>query len=117
MPAVRQKLHLSSCADFRDRLWPPLRQVRDHHNDLITATGLVNTSANLTREGWTVGIGGEYRFAPNWSAFIEYDYLGFGNKSVSFAGAGAPFSFKIDQHIQTLEAGINYRFNWGDSLF
>ena len=25
MPAVRQKLHLSACADFRDRLSPPRR--------------------------------------------------------------------------------------------
>jgi predicted PurR-regulated permease PerM len=26
VPAVRQKLHLSSCADFRDRLFPPARR-------------------------------------------------------------------------------------------
>ena len=39
MPAVRQKLHLSSCADFRDRLYAtPI--TANHVTDLINAATL-----------------------------------------------------------------------------
>jgi len=31
--------------------------------------------ANTTRSGWTVGGGFEYAFLPNWSAFVEYNYI------------------------------------------
>jgi outer membrane immunogenic protein len=87
--------------------------VGDHHADTITATGVVDATADLTRTGWTVGVGGEYMFAPNWSAFVEFDYLGFGTQTVGFApGIPGPFSFQINQHIQTIEVGLNYRFNW-----
>ena len=31
-----------------------------------------------TRTGWTVGVGSEWKFAPNWSAFVEYNHADFG---------------------------------------
>ena len=37
-----------------------------------------------TRNGWTVGIGGEYAFT-NWlTGFVEYDYYSFGTHTVNF---------------------------------
>ena len=33
----------------------------------------VDATTTATRLGWTVGIGVEYMFAPNWSVFVEYD--------------------------------------------
>ena len=31
--------------------------------------------------GWTAGVGGEYAFAPNWTARIEGRYSDFGNET------------------------------------
>jgi outer membrane immunogenic protein len=40
-------------------------------------------SASKTRTGWTVGGGVEWRFAPQWSAFLEGNYYDFGNNNRS----------------------------------
>ncbi|MGX7743857.1 outer membrane protein [Rhodopseudomonas parapalustris] len=57
-------------------------------------------------DGYTVGGGLEYLFAPNWSGKIEYQYYDFGNVTL------APgYTVKNDEHV--VKAGLNYRFNWG----
>ena len=62
--------------------------------------------------GYTVGAGLEYMFAPNWSAKAEYMYYDFGSTRFVNPGVLAPFgSWRNDEH--TLKAGINYRFNLG----
>jgi outer membrane immunogenic protein len=69
------------------------------------------TSGNK-KDGYTVGAGLEYLFAPNWSAKVEYQYYDFGN--TSFTG-GPPdivgATVRNDEH--TVKAGLNYRFGWG----
>ncbi len=62
--------------------------------------------------GYTVGAGVEYMFAPNWSAKVEYQYYNFGNATFVAPPALVPAgSFTTDDH--TVKAGVNYRFNWG----
>ena len=62
--------------------------------------------------GYTVGAGVEYLFAPNWSAKAEYQYYNFGKAKFTAPAALVPFgSFTTDDHV--VKAGINYRFNWG----
>ncbi len=64
------------------------------------------------KDGYTVGAGLEYMFAPSWSAKIEYQYYNFGN--TTFTGGPADVigsRFRDDEH--TVKAGINYRFGWG----
>jgi outer membrane immunogenic protein len=64
------------------------------------------------RDGYTVGAGLEYMFAPNWSAKVEYQYYNFGD--TTFTTGPAPIvgiRFRDDEH--TVKAGLNYRFNWG----
>jgi outer membrane immunogenic protein len=64
------------------------------------------------RDGYTVGAGLEYMFAPNWSGKVEYQYYNFG--STSFTSGPADIvgvRFRDDEH--TVKAGLNYRFNWG----
>lgn len=66
------------------------------------------TSGNHSN-GYTVGAGLEYMFAPNWSALIEYQYYNFGN--AVFTTPAIVGSFTTDDHV--VRAGVNYRFNWG----
>jgi outer membrane immunogenic protein len=85
----------------------------------FTGCNTVDSSPTVTQLGWTVGIGAEYMFTPNWSVFVEYNYMNFGNPSVNFtlpAGSILPaFTFQISQHVQTITAGVNLRFNFGGS--
>src|SRR6266446_680191 len=43
----------------------------------------VTNSASLTQTGWTVGAGVEQSLTPAWSVKFEYDYLNFGQGSVT----------------------------------
>ena len=67
------------------------------------------------QNGYTVGAGVEYMFAPNWSAKAEYMYYNFGNSQFVAPAALVPFgSFHNDDH--TLKVGVNYRFNWASPV-
>jgi outer membrane immunogenic protein len=84
---------------------------RDLNVTSFGAPAPVATSGR-SRDGYTVGAGLEYMFAPNWSAKAEYQYYDFGKTTIN-AGP-APIvgtSFKNDEH--TVKAGLNYRFTWG----
>ena len=50
---------------------------------------------------------------PNWSVFVEYDYMDFGNPTISFPGTVPVNSFQIAQHVQTVMIGLNLRLNLG----
>ncbi len=63
------------------------------------------------KDGWTVGAGLEYMFAPNWSAKAEYQYYNFGNTNFTAPAAIAGTHFRDDDH--TVKVGVNYRFGWG----
>jgi opacity protein-like surface antigen len=71
-----------------------------------------------TRDGWTLGAGLEWAFVDNWTARIEYDYYGFGTRTVYYVSS-SPLAFvasepeSISQRVQTVTLGINYRFNTG----
>jgi outer membrane immunogenic protein len=85
---------------------------RDGNNLNVTTAGLpaTFTTSGSHKDGWTVGTGLEYMFAPNWSAKAEYQYYNFGNTTFT-AGPIAGTRFRDDEH--TVKAGINYRFGWG----
>jgi outer membrane immunogenic protein len=87
---------------------------RDNYN--VSAAGVLLDNASETRGGWTVGVGGEYAFAPNWSAFVEYDYYGFGTRTVAFSSATTglfDFNEDIRQSINVVKVGVNWRFTGG----
>jgi outer membrane immunogenic protein len=86
---------------------------RDGNNIGVTVGGVPQGfTATNSKDGYTVGGGLEYMFAPNWSAKAEYQYYNFGNTQFT---SGPPDiagrSFRNDEH--TVKAGINYRFGWG----
>jgi outer membrane immunogenic protein len=73
-------------------------------------------TASETRGGWTVGIGAEYAFT-NWlTGFVEYDYYGFGTKTVNFVAPVAPAGFAnvdIKENKNVVKAGLNVKFGPG----
>lgn len=71
-------------------------------------------SVNDTRVGWTVGVGGEYAFAPNWSVRLEYLYVDLGRSNVRMFDPNRPgtfidYSFRHRDNI--VRAALNYKFN------
>jgi outer membrane immunogenic protein len=81
----------------------------DERDTVTSPLGVFSSTGTTTQVGWTAGGGLEYALDRNWSAKIEYDYLGFGSQSVpATALVGAPGS--VDLNIQRVMAGVNYRF-------
>jgi len=67
--------------------------------------------ASQTRSGWTVGGGLEYLIARNWSLKLEYSYMDFGTRRVTFSdGGGGEFGEDIRQTVNVVKAGFNYYF-------
>jgi outer membrane immunogenic protein len=73
------------------------------HVDSTTAGGGIVSDRYLL--GWTAGVGVEYRFAPRWSAKVEYAYMDF--PDVSETAGVTTFHDKLD--IQTIKIGVNYQ--------
>jgi outer membrane immunogenic protein len=88
---------------------------RSDYTDVQPGTAI--GGLNVTRDGWTVGGGLEYAFTPNWSAFVEYNYIGFGRNTETLhyslgAFVGFPnYNYNISENISEALVGINYRFN------
>lgn len=84
----------------------------------LTTGASITGSNNNTNSGWLLGAGVEWAFAGNWSAKIEYDYLGLNSRSFTTTGglvgipAGDTFTTG-NRNVQMVKFGINYRFGWG----
>jgi outer membrane immunogenic protein len=74
----------------------------------VTGTGTVIDSVGFDQSGWTAGGGAEWMFAPNWSVFAEYDYLGFRDKTVSFPNSNNIGT--VHQNVQVALIGVNFHF-------
>jgi outer membrane immunogenic protein len=77
-------------------------------------TGALVAQLASNRGGWTVGVGTEYMFSPNWSAFIEYNYVNLGTDTLSLTDAGAcAASCAVDviRYSQNVLMGVNFRFS------
>jgi outer membrane immunogenic protein len=85
----------------------------DNHSffDNITLA-TVGESGLQRRIGWTVGVGGEYAFTNYLSAFVEYDYYGFGTRDITFNDGTI---VGIQDRKSVVKAGLNFRWGpwWG----
>jgi outer membrane immunogenic protein len=80
-------------------------------NSSITDLTGASSSVSMKRTGWTAGAGLEYALSGNWSAKIEYDYLGFGQKALNFdTPVLGPVTSNATLNVQEIKAGINFRF-------
>jgi len=94
----------------------------------VTTGGSISVSNSNSNSGWLAGAGVEWAFLPNWTARLEYDFLGLNSQSHTVtatipAGVGScaitsvggcPFSDTLTQNnrdVQTLTLGINYLFH------
>ena len=76
-----------------------------------------------TAWGWMVGFGTEWQITPNWSAFVEYNYIEFDKKNEAFllnlgpANALVPGGITVNADLKNTlsvaKVGVNYKFDWG----
>ena len=97
--------------------------VQDRYR-ITTGTGVELGRASETKTGYVVGIGLEHKFAPNWSVFVEYNYMNLGclvpvitptpALPIPVVPGGIVHSgtllTNIEQQTSTVMVGINYRF-------
>jgi outer membrane immunogenic protein len=80
-------------------------------------TGASITGSNNSNSGWLVGAGVEWAFAPNWSAKVEYNFLGLDDRTfiapVGFISRAGDSFVDRNRDINMVKVGVNYRFNWG----
>jgi outer membrane immunogenic protein len=78
---------------------------------LFNPAGTQIGEASKTRTGWTIGAGSEYKFAPNWSVFLEYNYADFGTNGVQIPVTGVgTFVGNVKTNANMVLTGINWRF-------
>jgi outer membrane immunogenic protein len=58
----------------------------DYDRDTVMIPVGTTAAGSLYRVGWTVGGGAEYAVTDHWTARLEYDYLRFPTKALSFQG-------------------------------
>jgi outer membrane immunogenic protein len=72
-------------------------------------------SLTRTSGGWVWGVGVEWAFAQNWTARLEYQYLGLNSIGVNNVLLNDPLSIQ-NPNFQSVTLGINYLFNYGAPL-
>jgi outer membrane immunogenic protein len=90
---------------------------RDNNNIGVSVGGVpaAFTTDGNHKDGYTVGGGLEYMFAPNWSAKAEYQYYNFGNTTFT-SGPADIVGARVRDDEHTVKVGVNYRFGWGGPL-
>jgi outer membrane immunogenic protein len=81
-------------------------------SDNVTATGLGTIfNASSTNVGWTIGAGGEVALGQNWTARIEYLYIGTNVKQSGALGlVGGTVSETAKVQDSLIRAGVNFKF-------
>ncbi len=76
--------------------------------NIQTVNAAVGTNgSSTTPNGWTLGGGAEWGFLPNWSAKLEYLYVGFGSNTYTVDTA---LQVNAKERVNVIRAGVNYRF-------
>lgn len=91
-----------------------------HHDYSRDLFGVALATGSAGGVGWTAGVGVEWIIFGNWSLWAEYNYIGIGQRDVTFTLTGpgaiafpaapASFPFRIQENINAFQVGFNYRF-------
>jgi len=87
-----------------------------HDTRVLTIVNFPEVTTSSNKWGWTAGAGVEYALTRNWSAKLEYDFIGFGTNRVDFdlGPAGlAIIPIDVKHRIQAVKLGLNYKLDWG----
>jgi outer membrane immunogenic protein len=79
----------------------------------VTDAVAFSFTQNETKSGWTVGAGGEYMFAPNWTARAEWRYVDLGKNGVPCKPGTQSCEAPSGEFSNTLMLGligVNYKF-------
>jgi outer membrane immunogenic protein len=87
---------------------------KDNYDTTFIATGVVFSTASSIRDGWTLGVGGEYAFTKNLTGFVEYDYYDLGTRRTAFTVVtnGTQQFANIREQKSALKGGLNWKFDW-----
>ena len=89
----------------------------DNPNLTVAGLGQTLSSSTTNNFGWTAGVGVEWAFSYNWSARVEYDFIGLQNQSITVVNPASPFNGDTinfnNRNISLLTAGVNYKFGGG----
>jgi outer membrane immunogenic protein len=83
--------------------------------NVTTGASIIPSTSN-SNFGWTLGAGVESAFWQNWSARLEYDFIGLNSQTFTipapgFAGLVAGDQFTGQNRNFQMVIGINYKFN------
>jgi outer membrane immunogenic protein len=73
-------------------------------------TNGLSVSSSSSQGGWMAGAGIEWAFAPNWTARVDYQYIGLNGFSVAPVFVADRFVVN-NPNVQTVTFGINYLFH------
>ena len=77
---------------------------------LINPAGLDVFDASRTRTGWTIGGGAEWKVAPDWSVFLEYNHADFGTNGGTFVSPVlGPIAVNAKSNADLFLVGFNWR--------
>jgi outer membrane immunogenic protein len=80
--------------------------------NIVGVAGGPSEAVTAWHNGWTVGAGIEYAFAPNWIFGVEYDFADLGNQrrtGLSTSGVAMPISVDVKElHLALLR--LSYKF-------
>jgi outer membrane immunogenic protein len=84
---------------------------RDTYQSYVTAApATVFSTGGETRNGGTIGVGGEYAFTDWLTGFVEYDYYFFGTRTVTQTTLVGPVNVDIRDNKSVVKAGLNFKF-------
>jgi outer membrane immunogenic protein len=80
----------------------------------------ISVDGSKTLDGLLLGVGIEHAFTRNWTVKLEYNFLDFGSKGVTFTecfsgGGCSPFTINTTEHVNKhiFKVGFNYLFPVG----
>jgi outer membrane immunogenic protein len=78
----------------------------------VSITDIPETTVKASGlNGWTVGGGIEYKFAPAWSVKAEYQFFDFGTSGLNIVDSPVVTDHYDNKlTVQTVKAGVNYHF-------
>jgi opacity protein-like surface antigen len=62
----------------------------DYDRDTVTKPDTTSAIGSLYHVGWTIGGGVEYAVTDHWTGRLEYDYLRFASRGLTFQGTATP---------------------------